>query len=231
MRSLLETWQNDGNQMSVSPFFCLNRTGKGPSTALLYPHWCFNYKIRLPHNNLLKHPPPQANSKDIGVNGKSSCWLNRAPGWHLSGVTYTEPCKHSHPQWISGGWADFQLTDKRIWFLYVGEPRGRQLIFNKGALRASYIILSWNSSWILPFQKSSSRWEELFNIFVHVSSCQLIKCSPREKIKEAEPKKKFWLMPFLAGLASSQAITELLSLYDGNKFLLVVSISRTPKQG
>lgn len=113
----------------------------------------------------------QAHSEDTGVNGKSSCRLNRAPGWHLSGDTYTKHCKHSHPQWISGGWADFQLTNERIWFPCVGEPHGRRLIFNKGALRASYIILIWNSSWVLPSQKSPSRWEELHEC---VCLCELL---------------------------------------------------------
>lgn len=113
----------------------------------------------------------QAHSEDTGVNGKSSCRLNRAPGWHLSGDTYTKHCKHSHPQWISGGWADFQLTNERILFPCVGEPHGRRLIFNKGALRASYIILIWNSSWVLPSQKSPSRWEELHEC---VCLCELL---------------------------------------------------------
>lgn len=113
----------------------------------------------------------QARSEDSGVNGKSSCRLTRASGCHLSGDTYTQPCKCSHPQQISGDWADFQLTNERIWFPCAGEPHGRWLIFNKVALRVSCIILSWFSSWVLPAQKSPSRWQELHE---YVCLCELL---------------------------------------------------------
>lgn len=142
----------------------------------------------------------QAHSEDTGVNGKSSCRLYRAPVWHLSGDTYTKHCKHSHLQWISGGWADFQLTNERICFLYVREPHGRWLIFNKGALRPRYTILSWNSSWVLTSETSLSRWEE------------------------SKPKPIPDLRLFLQ---ACQAVTEFLSTYGGNRCLHVCPTLRT----